>query len=218
MKSCRECRSHRYNDPHKVMSAVLYVATDSIVLIGTILMAGVFSAIRAARRDRFPGATEVVTESKCEPIAPEATGRQDVQVAPKEDTPVSGDLRILVAEDNPINRKVIELLLKRMGYQADMAVDGKEAVEMASARSYDAILMDLHMPRMGGIEATREIVERVRPKPRVVAVTADATPQARQDCERVGMAAYLTKPVDSELLMHELKSAEAARNAFRRSA
>jgi CheY-like chemotaxis protein len=122
-------------------------------------------------------------------------------------------LQILVAEDNPINRKVMQLLLRRMGYEADIAIDGQQAVEMAIAKPYDAILMDLHMPRMGGIEATEAIVARLEPPPRVVAVTADVTQQARAECKRVGMAAYLTKPVDSNLLLRELKEVEALRAA-----
>lgn len=126
-------------------------------------------------------------------------------------------LRILVAEDNPINRKVMELTLRRMGYTADMAVDGLEAVEMATAKVYDAILMDLHMPGMGGIEATEVIVARLPIPPRVVAVTADVTPQAREDCMRVGMAAYLTKPVDTSMLLVELKAAETHRLKYRRA-
>ena len=126
-------------------------------------------------------------------------------------------LQILVAEDNPINRKVMQLLLRRMGYEADIAVDGEQAVEMAAAKPYDAILMDLHMPRMGGIEATEAILSQLVAPPRVVAVTADVTHQARAECQRVGMAAYLTKPVDSNLLLHELKEAEAHRATLGRT-
>ncbi|NNE71754.1 MAG: response regulator [Rhodothermales bacterium] len=125
-----------------------------------------------------------------------------------------GPLRILVVEDNAINRKVMELTLRRMGYEADMAVDGLEAVEMATAKEYDAILMDLHMPGMGGIEATKVIVGAVPKPPRVVAVTADVTSQSREDCKRVGMAAYLTKPVDSGKLLYELKAAEVHRLSY----
>lgn len=111
----------------------------------------------------------------------------------------------------------MELTLRRMGYTADMAVDGLEAVEMATAKVYDAILMDLHMPGMGGIEATEVIVARLPIPPRVVAVTADVTPQAREDCMRVGMAAYLTKPVDTSMLLVELKAAETHRLNYRRA-
>jgi CheY-like chemotaxis protein len=122
-----------------------------------------------------------------------------------------------VAEDNPINRKVMQLILRRMGYEADMAVDGQEAVDMAVAKVYDAILMDLHMPRMGGIEATEAIVLRLDRPPRIVAVTADATQQARDECKRVGMAAYLTKPVDSTLLLAELREAKVVRANYGRT-
>jgi CheY-like chemotaxis protein len=128
-------------------------------------------------------------------------------------TPGGGAIRILVAEDNPINRKVLILLLKRMGYSADLAEDGVEAVEMASVNRYDAILMDLHMPRLGGIEATAQIVSKdPTSHPRVVAVTADTTAKARAACLQVGMAAYITKPIDSDLLLRELKLAEADRD------
>ncbi|MFT5142374.1 MAG: CheY-like chemotaxis protein [Thalassolituus oleivorans] len=143
---------------------------------------------------------------------------RDEASPPGDARPERGEgLQILVAEDNPINRKVMQLLLRRMGYEADMAVDGQEAVEMAEAKLYDVILMDLHMPRMGGIEATETIILRLDPAPRIVAVTADATQQARDECKRVGMAAYLTKPVDSNQLLAELREAEVVRAHFGRT-
>ncbi|MBO6575221.1 MAG: response regulator [Rhodothermales bacterium] len=163
------------------------------------------------REDRAPAAPPATQTPRERPVAPVATERS---VAPAPRRNIAEDLealRILVAEDNPINRKVMQLLLRRLGYEADIAVDGQQAVEMATAKVYDAILMDLHMPRMGGIEATEAIVTRLDPAPRVVAVTADVTQQAKEECQRVGMAAYLTKPVDSNLLLHELKQAEAHR-------
>ncbi len=182
--------------------------------------------VAGASADRSPvppGAREA--NSNAAPKEAEAAASSRVQTEPPLTTSDSGTdrvaaddasaedlgLQILVAEDNPINRKVMQLLLRRMGYEADIAMDGEQAVEMAIAKPYDAILMDLHMPRMGGIEATEAIVARLVPPPRVVAVTADVTQQARTECQRVGMVAYLTKPVDSNLLRHELKEAEAHR-------
>ena len=200
------------------------------------LIAGVFSAFTGGRwiRDRRGGqapseaSREPGPRTSDRPVSPSAPPALSPEPIPSEPAPeqpatrvpgsvpeeAGNHLRILVAEDNPINRKVMQLLLRRLGYEADIAVDGQEAVEMAAAKPYDAILMDLHMPRMGGIQATEEIVSRTRPVPRVVAVTADVTQQARQECRRVGMAAYLTKPVDSTLLLQELKHAEEYRATY----
>ncbi|MFT4604038.1 MAG: CheY-like chemotaxis protein [Rhodothermales bacterium] len=193
---------------------------ESIWLVG-----GVFSALKAFKLNRQPSPIAAKREKPTVDLAVESPVQTPLHSAASAATTVpevpqdapEGDLglQILVAEDNPINRKVMQLLLRRMGYEADMAIDGEQAVEMAMAKSYDAILMDLHMPRMGGIEATEAIVARLKPAPRVVAVTADVTQKARDECLRVGMVAYLTKPVDSNLLLHELQEAEAHRAAFR---
>src|SRR5690606_5129206 len=109
-------------------------------------------------------------------------------------------LRILVVEDNPINQKLMRLILDRMGYRADVVANGREAVEAAEQQRYDVVLMDLQMPEMDGLEATRHIRARLAAEvqPLIVAVTADVVQEARSRCMEAGMDAYLTKPIQAQ--------------------
>ena len=111
-------------------------------------------------------------------------------------------LDILLVEDNPVNRNVALSLLARLGYKADSVVNGLEALNAFEERSYDLILMDLQMPMMDGLEATREL--RRRPAPgrqlRIVAVTANAVLGDRELCLAAGMDDYVTKPLKLESL------------------
>jgi two-component system, sensor histidine kinase and response regulator len=108
--------------------------------------------------------------------------------------------RILLAEDNAVNQKVAVAMLARMGYYSDVAANGLEAVKMLSNFSYDLVLMDIHMPEMDGLEATRHIrsdQSNVRnPKIPIVAMTAAAMKGDRDNCLAAGMNDYLSKPID----------------------
>ena len=108
---------------------------------------------------------------------------------------------MLLAEDNEINRVVAEALLARLGLQAEVAEDGREAVEMAGAKQYAAILMDCQMPELDGYEATRLIreAEHGRHTP-IIAITAHAMAGDRARCIAAGMDDYLAKPVRAEAL------------------
>ncbi len=103
-------------------------------------------------------------------------------------------MRILVAEDNPVNRLLVDKMLKRMGHEVSMAENGKIAVDMCQKNSYDVILMDIQMPEMDGYEATRIILEQ-RPSSVVLGLTASATPETLQACKEVGMEHVVTKPI-----------------------
>jgi PAS domain S-box-containing protein len=105
-------------------------------------------------------------------------------------------LRILVAEDNLVNQKLMRLLLGRLGYRADIVANGREAVEAVQRQHYDVVLMDLHMPEMDGMQATSYIRARLGARPRIIAVTADVLDETQARCLAAGMDAYLTKPVD----------------------
>jgi signal transduction histidine kinase/HPt (histidine-containing phosphotransfer) domain-containing protein len=109
--------------------------------------------------------------------------------------------RVLLAEDNEINRTVAEALLSRMGLQTEIAQDGREAVSMASTHRYAAILMDCQMPELDGYEATRRIreAERGRHTP-IIAMTAHSMPGDRDRCLAAGMDDYLAKPVRAKAL------------------
>ena len=106
------------------------------------------------------------------------------------------DLKLLVVDDNLINRKIIIKLLTVAGYQADMACDGLEALHKVEKGKYDAVFMDIHMPKMDGLEATRRIrnSKEILRQPKVVAVTADVVQGIQQQCKDSGMDGYICKP------------------------
>jgi CheY-like chemotaxis protein len=116
-----------------------------------------------------------------------------------------GDTRLLVAEDNPINREVTLELLQTLGLEADTAADGREALERVRQRDYALILMDMQMPNMDGIEATRALrnLPAWGEKP-IVALTANAFDEDRQRCLAAGMNDFVTKPVESKALFETL--------------
>ncbi len=108
-------------------------------------------------------------------------------------------LSILVAEDNPSNQRVLVEMLKRMGYRPDAVADGKEVLQALELRSYDLVLMDVRMPEMDGITATK-VIRKLWPKnrPKVVAITAYAMPGDQRMCLEAGMDDYLSKPVQKK--------------------
>jgi len=115
-------------------------------------------------------------------------------------------LRILLAEDNVVNQKLALRLLHQMGYRADLASNGIEAVESVQRQNYDVVLMDVQMPEMDGLEASRQINARLKPnaRPRIVAMTANAMQGDREMCIAAGMDDYLTKPIRVERLVEAL--------------
>jgi CheY-like chemotaxis protein/HPt (histidine-containing phosphotransfer) domain-containing protein len=122
-------------------------------------------------------------------------------------------LRILVAEDREINRRLASLMLERLGYQAEFVENGREAVEAAQNASYDLIFMDCQMPVMDGYEATREIrcLEAEAPpgrrhRSRILAMTANAISDNRAKCLAAGMDGFISKPVRIELLREVLEA------------
>jgi signal transduction histidine kinase/CheY-like chemotaxis protein len=115
-------------------------------------------------------------------------------------------LRILVAEDNSANQQVAIRLLERLGHTADLAASGREVLERLARQSYDVIFMDVQMPEMDGLEATRAICARwpAGQRPRIIAMTAEAMEGDRQTCLAAGMDDYLVKPVRLERLSRAL--------------
>ena len=108
--------------------------------------------------------------------------------------------RVLLVEDNLINQELAKALLTAVGLVVETAEDGVQAVELALARPYDLILMDMQMPRMDGLAATRAIRESAATSVPIIAMTANAFNEERSACLKAGMNAHLAKPVDPELL------------------
>lgn len=108
-------------------------------------------------------------------------------------------LRILIAEDEPVARAVLELLFKRSNYAIDFAEDGRQAVEMWATGSYALVLMDIQMPRVDGFEAARSIRELEQERgghTPIVAMTAHSRKEDEERCIAAGMDAHISKPID----------------------
>lgn len=115
------------------------------------------------------------------------------------------DLQVLLAEDNGINQRIASLIFAQMGMRFDVASNGKDAFEMAKKKSYDIILMDIKMPVMDGLDATREIrtFEReseVEVPSYIVALTASEVLDSRKVCMEAGMDEFMEKPIKEPLL------------------
>jgi signal transduction histidine kinase/CheY-like chemotaxis protein len=103
-------------------------------------------------------------------------------------------LHILIAEDNPINQQLAMIALTKMGYQPHLAETGREALDLQATHHYHFILMDVQMPEMDGIEATRRIRQDLKNQPVIIAMTANAMQGDREECLRAGMDDYISKP------------------------
>ncbi len=120
-------------------------------------------------------------------------------------------LSILLAEDHAINQKLALLVLERLGYRADVAGNGEEVLQALRRQHYDAILMDVQMPEMDGLEATRVIVREFsgERRPRIIAMTANAMKEDRDECFAAGMDDFITKPIKFDELMAALNKCQA---------
>jgi PAS domain S-box-containing protein len=117
-------------------------------------------------------------------------------------------LRILLAEDNQVNQKLALRLLEQMGYRADVASNGLEAIESVKRQTYDVILMDVQMPEMDGLDATRAIRKLDIRQPYIIAMTANAMQGDRELCLAAGMEFYVSKPIRIPELVAALKLAK----------
>ncbi len=115
-------------------------------------------------------------------------------------------MSILIAEDNPINQKLIMLILTKMGYEPDMVVNGSQVLDLMDKNSYQVIFMDIQMPEMDGLEATRRIRQRTNTsQPVIIAMTANVRLEDRELCIRAGMDDYLTKPIKIDEILSILE-------------
>jgi signal transduction histidine kinase/CheY-like chemotaxis protein len=151
-----------------------------------------------AQIERALGATEPL-----EPIS--ISGRMQRAAAQ------SHPLRILLAEDNTVNQKVAQLFLNKLGYRADVVANGLEAVAAVERQPYDVVLMDVQMPEMDGLQATRAILEKLPSsrRPYIIAMTAHAMAGDRERCLDAGMADYVSKPLELTSLQAALLRAPA---------
>jgi two-component system sensor histidine kinase/response regulator len=132
-------------------------------------------------------------------------GRQ-IQPRMPEELSATFPLRILVAEDNVINQQVIQFILQKMGYEPAIVGNGKEAVEASAKTGYDIIFMDLQMPEMDGLEATRLIRHSGQiDQPVIIALTANTMEGDEEECLRAGMHDYIGKPVKLDELLNKLR-------------
>jgi CheY-like chemotaxis protein len=113
-------------------------------------------------------------------------------------------LNILLVDDVEVNRKVASLMLKKLGYQADFATNGVEAIEALKHKPYDIVLMDIQMPEMDGLEATKIIRQRWHHNPKIIAVTALANCQ--DACLEAGMDDFISKPLNMQDLRDSIES------------
>jgi signal transduction histidine kinase/CheY-like chemotaxis protein len=122
-------------------------------------------------------------------------------------------LRVLLTEDNLVNQKLAQRLLKRLGYETDVAEDGQQALDMVSDIAYDVVLMDVQMPVLDGLDATRRIRTKLPPddQPYIIAMTANAMIGDREACLAAGMNAYIAKPIQFAELDEAIEAAAVAR-------
>jgi CheY-like chemotaxis protein len=151
--------------------------------------------------------TELSSEPETSSLAPAGTPSERT-----EDFAAFHPLRILLAEDNPVNVRVCELMLRRLGYGVSVACDGEEALNQQRSLDPDLILMDLRMPKLDGLEATRRIraIRGNERRPWIVAITANVRESDREAALNSGMNDFVSKPIQVERLRSVLLRAHAA--------
>ncbi|MHB8766586.1 MAG: ATP-binding protein [Deferrisomatales bacterium] len=154
----------------------------------------VFNAVHYARAEEGPGVGDGVIRLPARPLRAEPPRRLG--------------LRVLVAEDNPVNQRVIRKILERAGHSVRIAQDGEQALEVLEGQEVDVAVLDVHMPAMSGVDVARACRFMEAPGRRVplVALTADTLAAAEQACRRAGFDAFLTKPVEAPKLLEVVES------------
>ncbi|MFN8577748.1 MAG: PAS domain S-box protein [Candidatus Sericytochromatia bacterium] len=114
------------------------------------------------------------------------------------------ELKILLAEDNLINQKLALRIFEKLGYSADKVSNGLEVIEKLKIHNYDLIFMDIQMPEMDGIEATKYIIKNFKDRPKIIAMTANAMKEDKDNCLNAGMDDYISKPISIEIIKNTL--------------
>ncbi|HOI31393.1 MAG: ATP-binding protein [Bacteroidales bacterium] len=173
-------------DREKVNDQLVVIRKDTVILLKPVIMHELLQTVKAVLNEE----ADVLIQRDHLPPADEHMGEYH-------------PLEILVAEDNVINQKIILSVLSRFGYSPKLVENGKLAVESVQQKTYDLILMDIQMPVMNGIEATKRIIASVpeSARPRIVALTADALQKSREEYQQNGMDDVLYKPVQTKDLL-----------------
>ncbi|MEI6064743.1 MAG: response regulator, partial [Pseudanabaena sp. ELA748] len=116
-------------------------------------------------------------------------------------------LSILLVEDNPMNQKLIYLIMQKFGYNIDIANNGLEAIKFLETQTYDMLFMDIQMPEMDGLTATKWIRQNLEIQPHIVAITAGSSGTDRKICLDAGMNDYISKPVDVQEIIRVISQA-----------
>lgn len=193
-------------------SVVSHIEGDRSIKTKPILMASTTDRLEFSRRCAEAGASAFVqkpiSQSQLFGAVSQATGAAALEEESRlglYDRPLAPPQRVLLVEDTPANRKVVQRVLQRRGHEVVIAVNGREALDAYRGGEYDLILMDVQMPIMDGLQATEAIreIERRNSKPpaRILALTAHSLRGDRERCLRAGMNGYLAKPLNlAELL------------------
>ncbi|WP_262510690.1 hybrid sensor histidine kinase/response regulator [Mucilaginibacter hurinus] len=138
-------------------------------------------------------------------IKDKASASEDKKSILSEGFALEYPFRILVAEDNLMNQKLIIRVLNKLGYLPDLACDGKQVLTMMEAKPYDIIFMDVQMPELDGLEATRLVRKTYGAKPLIIAMTANVMSEDKENCLKAGMDGYISKPINLETLVNYLR-------------
>ncbi|HVS92541.1 MAG TPA: two-component regulator propeller domain-containing protein [Mucilaginibacter sp.] len=184
----------------------------------------ILSSINDNSRKRYPGLFSAILnkpvkqEQLLKSICAELGERKEIAVPETRPNSVldvsfgaNHPMSILVAEDNPVNQKLIERILVKLGYSIDLTENGVEAVQAVQQKEYDVVLMDIQMPEMDGYEATQTIRKLDIRQPLIVAMTANALSEDREICLNHGMDDYISKPMKLEGLVAILEGAYKTR-------
>jgi CheY-like chemotaxis protein len=166
----------------------------------------------------------MVQATLAKPVAPQklrdvmaqvGVRRSAPSVAPAVEEVALVSLKVLVADDNTLNQNMLRRQISKLGHTVDVVSNGREAVSAVEQQPYDALLMDVLMPGMDGLQAASEIVRRWTPgtRPRLIALTAMAGPGDEERCRKAGFDDYMSKPVHMDELAEALQAAAGFRAA-----